>query len=113
MELKNIKTMRTKNKKQKFSKKEEQIILKDYFIYHETIRMLTSIGTDNELLNFIKCHFNHEILSDCSEYGNKLFNFNLLEFINLEKCFLCFIKLDVDEYLERMFIYREELKQVA
>lgn len=105
--------MRTKNKKQKFSKREERIILKDYFIYHEIIKVLTSIGTDDELLNFIKCHFNHEILSDCSEYGDDLFNINLLEFINQEKCFLCFIKLDVDEYLERMLIYREKLKQVA
>jgi hypothetical protein len=105
--------MKTKKRKQKFSKKDEQVFLKDFFIYLETIKMLTSIGIDDELLNFIKCHFNHEILSECSEYGDDLFNLNLLEFINQEKCFLCFIKLDVDEYLERMFIYREELKQVA
>jgi hypothetical protein len=105
--------MKTKKRKQKFSKKDEQVFLKDFFIYLETIKMLTSIGIDDELLNFIKCHFNHEILSECSEYGDDLFNLNLLEFINQEKCFLCFIKLDVDDYLERMLIYMDELKQAA
>lgn len=105
--------MKTKKRKQKFSKKDEQVFLKDFFIYLETIKMLTSIGIDDELLNFIKCHFNHEILSECSEYGDDLFNLNLLEFINQEKCFLCFIKLDVDEYLDRMLIYSVELEQVA
>jgi hypothetical protein len=105
--------MKTKNRKQKFSKKDEQIFLKDYFIYHEIIKVLISIGTDEETLISIKCHFNHEILSDCSEYGDDLFNLNLLEYFSQEKCFLCFIKLDVDEYLHRMLNYREELKQVA
>ena len=105
--------MKTKKRKQKFSKKDEQVFLKDFFIYLETIKMLTSIGIDDELLNFIKYHFNHEILSECSEYGDDLFNLNLLEFINQEKCFLCFIKLDVDDYLERMLIYMDELKQAA
>ena len=38
---------------------------------------------------------------------------NHREFFNQEKCFLCFIKLDVNEYLERMLICKDELKQVA
>ena len=50
--------------------------------------MLTSIGTDEETLISIKCHFNHEILSDCSEYGDDLFNLNLLDILVKKSAFM-------------------------
>jgi hypothetical protein len=105
--------MGKKIKKQKFTKKQEQIYLKDFFIYTQTTFMLQSIGLDEELYDFIRKNFDLNILAESSEYGYELFNLNFLNFLNQEKCFLCFIKLDIDEYLERMLIYRDELKQVA
>lgn len=105
--------MEVKRKKQKFTRKQEQIYLKDFFIYVQSIKMFKSIGIDDELHKFIVENFDLDILTQSSEYKNEIFNLNFLEFLNQEKCFLCFIKLDVDKYLERMLIYRDELKQVA
>jgi len=99
--------MKTKMKKQKFTRKQEQFYLKDFFIYIQTIKMLKSIEIDEELYEFIYDHFNFEILAECSEYKYELFNLNFLEFLIQEKCFLCFIKLNIDEYLESMLIYRD------
>ena len=91
----------------------EHLFLKDNFIANRIIETLNTIGISKKMIKFISKNFDFEILESCSEYGSNLHNISIFEFLNQEKCFLCFIKLDVDEYLERMSIYMDELKQVA
>jgi hypothetical protein len=100
-------------KTNKIMKAQEHLVLKDYFIAKTTIETLEIIGVRKKILKFISKNFDFEILESCSEYGSNLYKLNLLEFFNQEKCFLCFIKLDVNEYIERTLICKDELKQVA
>lgn len=100
-------------KAKNITKKQEHFYLKDFFILYNTLEMLKFIGIDEELLKFITQNFDFDILQQCSEYGCSIHELNFVEFVHQEKCFLCFIKLDVEQYIYQMRSYQNEINQAS
>ena len=102
--------MKIRIKKTKIKKhtEEEYYFLKEYFVYSNTIEALRKIDLDKELFKFIDEHFHFEILEHCSEYGFLFFRLNFSKMMERKnECFISFIKLDVDEYIFQMRMYKE------
>ena len=107
--------MKIKIKKSKKSKMKEQIcFLKSQFVYLKIMEGLRQSNIDKELLEFIETSSTFEDIEDSSEYGINVFKLDFIETIWMNnEGFFKFIKVDKQEFINRMIIYREELNKVA
>ena len=100
--------MKIKKNKIKKNTQEEYDFLKHHFVHSNIIEALRKIDIDKKMFKFIDEKFHFEILENCSEYG---YHFYSLDFSKMMKrkneCFVKFIKLDIDEYIYQMRLYKE------
>ena len=53
-----------------------------------------------------------EMIADFSDYGNAIFKLDFIDFTMGDKCFLCFIKFDLDDFIETMiWLYENEMSE--
>ncbi len=107
--------MKIKIKKSKKSKMKEQIsFLKSNFVYFKIMEDLRQSDIDKELLEFIDNSFTFEIVEESSEYGMHVFKLDFTKTMTRKHHDIFkFIKVDKNEYINKMKIYRDELNKVA
>lgn len=97
--------MGKKSKSRKVNQ-EERIVFKEYFIQKEfdkVIKKILNSELDEGLYIFIKMNLCIEMIEDYSEYGNGLIDLDFTDYFTGNKCFLCFIKFDFDEFMDMIY----------
>ena len=84
--------------------------LKDHFFHSCAIEALRSLDVDKEIIKYIDKYFYFEILEQCSEYGMSIsyLDFSEIMYENKDN-FFNFLKVDIDDYINKMKIYVEEM----
>ena len=107
--------MKTKKMKTNKSKPVNQIevnFYKRYLIYNEFQKIIENIlffELEEEHYEFIKDVVSCEMIADFSHYGDDIFEMDFLEYITGNKCFLCFVKFQLDEFVEYMMELYEDV----
>lgn len=84
--------------------------LKDHFFHSCTIEALRNLDVDKEVIKFIDKYFYLEILEQCSEYGMTISCHDFSEiFYGNRDNFFNYLKVDIDDYINTMKIYVEEM----
>ncbi len=76
---------------------------KRYLIYNEFEKIIEDIlffELEEEHYEFVKEVISFEMIADFSDYGDGIFDLNFIDYYEGDKCFLCFIKFDLDEFIE-------------
>jgi hypothetical protein len=107
--------MKIKIKKSKKEKMEEQIsFLKLTFVNFKIIEDLRQSDIDRELLEFIENSFTFDSIEESSEYGMDVFRLDFTKTMSRKhEDIFKFIKVDKNEYINKMKIYRDELNKAA
>jgi hypothetical protein len=107
--------MKIKIKKSKKSKMEEQIsFLKLNFVNFKIMEDLRQSDIDKELLEFIENSFTFESIEEISEYGMDVFRLDFTKTMTRKhEDIFKFMKVDKNEYINKMKIYRDELNKSA
>lgn len=95
-----------KKSKSKKVNQDERIVFKEYFIQKEfdkVIKKILNSELDEGLYIFIKMNFCIEMVEDFSEYGDGLIDLDFTDYFTGDKCFLCFIKFDFDEFIDMIY----------
>ena len=98
-----MKTKRMKKNKLKELRKGEVDFYKRYLIFNEFQKIIEDIlffELDEELYEFIKDVISFEMIADFSDYGDDIFDLDFIDYYEGDKCFLCFIKFDFDEFVQ-------------
>jgi hypothetical protein len=97
-------------------KKEEKVDVKIYNQYlivnefNKIIKERLFFELDEGLYVFIKMIMSYEIIKDFSDYGEGLIDLDFTHYFTGDKCLLCYIKFDMDEFLDCMVeMYEDEL----
>lgn len=65
---------------------------------------------DEEHYEFIQKVISFDIIADFSDYVYDVFDLNFIGYYEGDKCFLCFIKFDLDDFVESMiYLYEDEI----
>ena len=94
-----MKTKRMKKSKSKEVNQGEVNYYKRYLIYNEFQKIIEDIlffELEEELYEFIKDVISFEMIADFSDYGNDVFDLDFIDYYEGDKCFLCFIKFDLE-----------------
>ena len=98
--------MKTKKMKKNKSKKVNQVevdFYKKYLVYNEFQKIIEDIlffELEKEYYEFVKEAISFELIADFSDYGDGVFDLDFIDYYEGDKCFLCFIKFDLDEFIE-------------
>jgi hypothetical protein len=64
---------------------------------------------DEGLYVFIKTMFCYEMIEDFSEFGEKVVELNYIDYLSGDKCFLCFTKFNMEDFLDVMNDWYEDV----
>ncbi len=108
-----MKTKRMKKNKSNGVNQCEVNFYKRYLIYNEFQKIIEDIlffELEEELYEFIKDVISFEMIADFSDYGNDVFDLDFIDYYEGDKCFLCFIKFDLDDFIECMiYLYEDDI----
>lgn len=96
-------TKKLKNNKSKKVNQEDVLIYKQYFIYHEFQKNIYNklfSEFEEELFEFIQKVISYDVIAQYSDYGYDVFDLNFIDYFKGDKCFLCFIKFDLNDFVE-------------
>ena len=107
--------MKIKIKKSKKSKMEEQIsFLKLSFVNFKIMEDLRQSDIDKELLEFIDNSFTSDSFESISEYGMDVYRLDFTKTMTRKhEDIFKFLKVDKNEYINNMKIYRDELNRAG
>ncbi len=110
-----MKGKKVKQGKTKQSKKLQLDSYKRYLIFNEFQKILDDFlffELEDEHYEFIKNIISCEMIADFSDYGNSIFKLNFIDYTMGDKCFLCFIKFDLEYFIETMiWLYEDEMTE--
>ena len=108
-----MKTKRMKKSKSNGVNQCEVNFYKRYLIFNEFQKIIEDIlffELEEELYEFIKNVISFEMIADFSDYGDDIFDLDFIDYYEGDKCFLCFIKFDLDDFIECMiYLYEDEI----
>lgn len=108
-----MKTKRMKKSKSNGVNQCEVNFYKRYLIFNEFQKIIEDIlflELEEELYEFIKDVISFEMIADFSDYGDDVFDLDFIDYYEGDKCFLCFIKFDLDDFIECMiYLYEDEI----
>ena len=85
---------------------------KRYLIYNEFQKIIEDIlffELEEEHYEFIQDIISFEMIADFSDYGDDIFELDFIDYITGDKCFLCFIKFYLDDFVEFIIeLYEDE-----
>lgn len=107
--------MKIKIKKSKKEKMEEQIsFLKLSFVNFKIMEDLRQSDIDKELLEFIDNSFTSDSFESISEYGWDVYKLDFTKTMTRKhEDIFKFLKVDKNEYINNMKIYRDELNRAG
>lgn len=102
------KKMKTKTKRMKKSKlievnQCEVNLYKRYFIFNEFQKIIKDVliyDFDEELYEYVMSVIDINTIINFSDYGDKVFDLDYRDYILENKCFLCFVKFDFEEFVQ-------------
>ncbi len=98
-----MKTKRMRKSKSNELNQCEVNFYKRYFIFTEFQKIIDEIlfyDFDEELYEYIMSVIDLNTIVNFSEYGNKVFDLDYMNYVSGDKCFLCFVKFDFDEFVQ-------------
>ena len=108
-----MKTKRMKKSKSNGVNQCEVNFYKRYLIFNEFQKIIEDIlffELEEELYEFIKNVISFEMIADFSDYGDDVFDLDFIDYYEGDKCFLCFIKFDLDDFIECMiYLYEDDI----
>jgi hypothetical protein len=108
-----MKTKKIKKNKLNDLRKVEVDFYKRDLIFNEFEKIIEDIlffELDEELYEFIKDVISFQMIADFSDYGDDVFNLDFMDYYEGDKCFLCFIKFDLDDFIDCMIYMNEDMK---
>ena len=98
-----MKTKRMKKSKSNGVNQFEVNFYKRYFIFNEFKKVIEDIlifDFDEKLYEYVMSVIDINTIANFSDYGNKVFDLDYLNYVVGDKCFLCFVKFDFDEFVQ-------------
>ena len=89
------------------------LFYKGYFIlneFHKIVDEKLFFELEEEHYKFYKKVFHIDMISDFSDYGVGFFDLDYRNYIKGDKCFLCFIKFNLDFFIEFLIILYEKIE---
>lgn len=107
-----------KNKKNNKKNKVKQLnqdeinFYKQYLVYNEFQKIIENVlffELEEEHYEFIQRIITFDLIADFSDYGYDVFDLDFIDYYEGDKCFLCFIKFHLDDFIDCMFfLYDDE-----
>ena len=98
-----MKTKRMKKSKSNEVNQCEVNFYKRYFIFNEFKKDIEDIliyDFDKKLYEYVMSVIDINMIVNFSDYGNKVFDLDYLDYVIEDKCFLCFVKFDFDVFVQ-------------